>query len=64
MLVDLFQRNCPGKRIVQLDYSARSPMYGGLPFTLYGKQQDNGKVFLWAEDCEGTVSMTAELLTV
>ena len=64
MLVDLYQRNCPGKRIVQLDYTARSPMYGGLPFTLYGKQQDNGRVSLWAEDCEGTVSMTAELHTI
>jgi 3-methylfumaryl-CoA hydratase len=63
LLIDLFQRSNPGIGIRQFDYVARSPMYEGYPFTIMGQQLENGKISLWAVDCEGTRSMTAELET-
>jgi 3-methylfumaryl-CoA hydratase len=63
LLIDLFQRFNPDIMIRSFDYVARSPMYAGYPFNIRGRQQENGKVSLWAEDCEGTVSMVAELVT-
>ena len=63
LLIDLFQRSHPGQSIRHFEYIARSPMYEGYPFTILGRQKENGKVSLWAEDCEGTLSMTAELET-
>jgi 3-methylfumaryl-CoA hydratase len=63
MLIDLFQQANPGVAIRRFEFTARSPMYVGYPFTISGKQQRDGIVSLWAEDCEGTVSMSAELET-
>ena len=63
LLIDLFQRSNPGKVIRHFEYAARSPMYDGDRFTLLGQQKENGKVSLWAEDCDGIRSMTAELET-
>lgn len=63
LLIDLFQRSNPGINIHQIEYVARSPLYDGYPITMMGQQQENGKVSLWAEDCEGTRSMSVELET-
>ena len=63
LLIDLFHRSNPGIGIRQFEYVARSPMYDGDPFTLLGQKHKNGKISLWAEDCEGAISMTAELET-
>lgn len=63
LLIDLFQRSCPGTGIRYFEYAARSPMYDGYPFTVMGRRTDNGKVSLRAEDCDGKESMIAELET-
>ena len=63
LLIDLFQRSNPEINIYQIEYVARSPLYNGYPITMMGQQQENGKVSLWAEDCEGTRSMSIELET-
>ncbi|MGY8815577.1 MAG: hypothetical protein ACKVHQ_12805, partial [Gammaproteobacteria bacterium] len=63
LLIDLFQRSNPGINIRQLEYVARNPLYEGYPISIYGQQLENGKVSLWAEDCEGIRSMSAELVT-
>lgn len=60
-LVDLFQSANPGAVIRRFAYTARSPMYAGFPFTLYGRREADGRVTLWAESCDGTTSMTAVL---
>ena len=64
LLIDLFQRSCPGTGIRRFEYTARSPMYDGYPFTIMGRRMKNRKVSLRAEACDGTESMTAELETV
>ena len=63
LLVDFYQRNNPGKKIRKFDYIAQNPLFEGYPLSIYGQQLKNGKVSLWADDCEGTRSMTAELET-
>ena len=63
MLIDLFQSALPGARISQFNYTVRSPLFAGYPLTLKGRKLDDGKISLWAEDCEGTVSLSAELHT-
>lgn len=63
MLIDLFQNSLPGARISQFNYTVRSPLFAGYLLTLKGRKLDDGKISLWAEDCEGTVSLSAELHT-
>jgi 3-methylfumaryl-CoA hydratase len=63
LLVDLYQRHNPGKNICKFNYVAQNPLYEGYPISIFGQQQENGKVSLWADDCEGTRSMSVELVT-
>ncbi len=61
LLVDLYQDENPNVKIKAFEYTARSPLYDGDAIMLYGKKNDDGDVFLWAEDCSGARAMTGTL---
>ena len=61
LLVELYTSINPDMKIISFDYTAKSPLYDGDPIMLYGKELEDGKVLLWAEDCAGNLAVTGTL---
>lgn len=60
LLVDVFLRNNPGRRVTGFRFRARRPVFDIHPFAVCGARREGG-ADLWIRDHEGFVAMTAEL---
>jgi 3-methylfumaryl-CoA hydratase len=62
LLLDLYQRHHPNVPIARFVCRAQRPLFEGAPFTLKGRDTDDGAV-LWTEDAQGYVCMEASVGT-
>jgi len=60
LLIDLYQRNNPGRRVSQFDFKGIRPLYDVCPFYIMGKKTARG-ADLFAVDAEGRVAMQMNL---
>ena len=62
LLIDLYQRNNPGQRVIEFTFKGIRPLFDTDPFILMGKETGSGAE-LWALDCRGQQAMQMTLLT-
>jgi 3-methylfumaryl-CoA hydratase len=62
LLIDLYRRQRPSAPIARFACRAQRPLFEGAPFTLKGRDTQDGAV-LWTEDAEGYVCMEASVGT-
>ncbi len=60
LLIDLYQRNNPDRKVKEFEFKALGPLFDIHPFYLMGKKSPSG-ADLWAVDCEGNRAMQMSL---